>query len=281
MSSVAYPAQPAGPGWWATAWLMFLGWLTAAVVLGGLYLAGSFVGAVGRNSYTGPGLGVHAINDWPFASNGWWSLLADVAVFTVALGVTTIAIAWQLRGPFATVSEGRLFVVLFFTGGAPLVASEDGAPLYFVIAVCAVRAWVVKDELRFPRRLLLATALLLVLTIASYGLLHPVWVESVSATSSPPQSKRPTVLLMLHNAGRASLTIERVSTGGFSDARAGPPWTSRELPVRIAGGHTEPFTLTLQPGSCGSRLIGAVRYRVLGRTMDEPLRLTAPEVRSC
>jgi hypothetical protein len=94
------------------------GLFTAAVVLGGLYLAGSFVAAVGTNSDTGPGLGVHAINDWPFASNGRWSLVADVAVFVLALGVTTIAIAWRLRGRFATVSEGRLLVVLLVTGGA-------------------------------------------------------------------------------------------------------------------------------------------------------------------
>jgi hypothetical protein len=280
MSSVAYPAQPTGPGWLATAWLVFLGWFTAAVVLGGLYLAGSFVGAVGTNSYTGPGLGVRAINDWPFASNGRWSLVADIAVFVLALGVATIAVAWQLRGRFATVSEGRLLVVLMVTGGAPYVTSADGAPLYFLIAVCAVRGWVVKDELRFPRRPLLVTALLLVLTIASYGLFHPVWVESVSATSLPT-SKRPTVLLMLHNAGRASLTIERVSAAGFTDARGGFPWTSAELPVRIAGGHTEGFTLKLQPGTCGSRFSGSVRYRVLARTMHEPLSLTAPRFRSC
>lgn len=280
MSSIAFPAQPTGPGWWVTAWLVFLGWFTAAVALGGLFLAGSLVGAVGTNSYTGAGLGIHAINDWPFASNGRWSLAADIAVFVLALGVTTIAIAWQLRGRFATVSEGRLLLVLLLTGGAPYVTSGDGAPLYFLIAVCAVRGWVVKDELRFPRRPLLVTALLLVLTIASYGLFHPVWVESVSATSSPT-SKRPTVWLMLHNAGRASLTIERVSAVGFRDARGGFPWTSAELPVRIAGGHTEAFTLKLQPGTCGGGFRGTVRYRVLGRTMLEPLSLTAPRVRSC
>ena len=65
MSSVAYPTQPSEPGWWGTAWLMFLGWLTAALVLGGLYLAGAFAGVIGRNGYSGPGFGVHAINDWP------------------------------------------------------------------------------------------------------------------------------------------------------------------------------------------------------------------------
>jgi hypothetical protein len=277
MSSVAYPTQPTEPGWWGTAWLMFLGWLTAAFVLGGLYLAGSLVGAIGRNSYAGPGLGVHAINAWPFASNGRWSLLADGSVFALALGVTAIAIAWQLRGRFATVSEGRLLVVLFFTGGAPFVTSHDSAPLFFVIAVWAVRAWAVKDELRFPRRPLMAIGVLLVLTIASYGLFHPLWVESASAISSSPKPKRSAVLLMLHNASRATVELERVSAGGFSDARGGWPGQSTQLPLRIAGSHSEAFTLKLRPGTCGRGLIAELRYRVLGHTMREPLRLTVPD----
>ncbi len=278
MSSVAYSTQPTEPGWWGTAWLVFLGWLTAALVLGGLYLAGSLVGAIGRSSYAGPGLDVHAINDWPFASNGSWSLLADCSVFALALGVTAIAIAWQLRGSFATVSEGRLLVVLLFTGGAPFVTSDDGAPLFFVIAVFAVRAWVVKDELRFPRRPLLALGVLLVQTIASYGLFHPLWVESASAISSSPKPKRSAVLLMLHNSSRATVELERVSAGGFSAARGDWPWPSTRLPLRIAGGHTAAFTLKRRPGTCGGGLTAELRYRVLGRTMREPLGLTTADV---
>jgi hypothetical protein len=282
MSSVAYPAQPTGPGWWRTAWLMVLGWFAAAVVLGGLYLAGTLAGAIGRNSYAGAGLGVHAINDWPFASNGRWSLLADVSVFALALGVTTIAIAWQLRGPFATVSEGRLLVVLFFTGGAPFVTSEDSAPVLFVIAVWVVRAWVVKDELRFPRIPLLVVAAALVLTIASYGLFHPVWVESATATSSMSKSKRPTILLTLRNASRTGIRLEEISAGGFTPARAGWPWQlGTPLPVRIPGGHTEAFMLRMKSGTCGNGFIANARYRVFGRTLHQPFTLTVSGLRGC
>lgn len=281
MSSVAYPTRPTEPGWWQTAWLMFLGWLTAAVVLGGLYLAGTLVGAIGRNGY-GALPGGHAINDWPFADNGTWSLLADSSVFALALIVTAAAIAWQLRSRFATVSEDRLIIVLFFTGGAPYVTSDKSAPLLFLIAVWVVRAWVVKDDFRVPPRVLLATGAVLVSTIASYGLLHPVWVESASASSSMPKSKRPTVLLRLHNASRASLELQRVSAGGFTDARAGWPWeVGTRMPVRISGGHTGTFTLRMRPGTCGNGLIANVRYRVLGRTLREPLRLTVSGLSTC
>lgn len=282
MNSVAYPAQPTGPGWWTTAWLMFLGWLAAALALGGLYVAGTLLGVIGRNGYTGAGSGVHAINDWPFASNGTWSLLADSSVFALALVVTTIAIAWQLRGPFETVSEDRLMVVLLFTGGAPLVTTDTSAPLFFLVAVWAVRAWVVKDEFRFPRRPLLAIGALFVLTIASYGLFHPVWVESASPIVSHPTAKRPTVMLVLHNGSRASMTIERVSAGGYTDARAGwPGENAAQLPLRIAGGKTAALMLKMQPGNCGNGLYARVRYRLLGRTLQEPFNVTVPDLRSC
>jgi hypothetical protein len=281
MSSVAYPAQPAGPGWWYTAWLVFLGWLTAAVVLGGLFLAGTLVGAIGRNSYVGGMPGTHAINDWPFAQNGRWSLAADVSVFVLALGVTTIAIAWQLRGPFPSVSEGRLLVVLLFTGGAPFITSDDSAPLFFVIAVWAVRAWVVKDDLRIPRRPLLAVGAALALTIASYGLLHPIWVESASTVESIPKSKQTRVVLMLHNSSRRSVEVEQLSAGGFTDARTRPWEPGSRLPVQISGGHTGVFTLRTRPGTCGNGLDGRLRYRVLGRTLVEPLRLTLSGLPAC
>ena len=280
MSSVAYPAQPAGPGWWHTAWLVFLGWLTAAVVLGGLYLAGTVAGAIGRNSHA-VGPGTHAINDWPFAQNGRWSLLADVSVFVLALGVTTIAIAWQLRGPFPAVSEGRLFVVLLFTGGAPIVTSHDSAPVFFLIAVWAVRAWVVKDELRVPRRPLLAVGAALALVTTSYGLLHPIWVESASTVESIPKSKQMRVMLTLHNSSRGSVEVEQLSAAGFTDGRVGPWEPGSSLPVRISGGHTGAFTLRTTPGTCGGGLDGIVRYRVLGRTLVEPLRLTLAGLPAC
>jgi hypothetical protein len=140
VSSVAYGAQPAEPGWWLTAWLMLLGWLTAGLVLGVLYLAGSLVGAIGRNTGAFGATGGHAINDWPFRANGNWSLIADASVFALALLITTGAIAWSLRSAFSTVAEDRLFVVLFFTGGAPFAFSGESTPILFVIAVFVVRA---------------------------------------------------------------------------------------------------------------------------------------------
>ena len=281
MSSVAYPVQPTEPGWWGTAWLMILGWLTAAVVLGGLYLAGTFLGALGRNE--DGGLYSHAPTDRPFVENGTWSLLANLSVLLLALIVTTVAVAWQLRERFAMVSEGRLGLVLLLTGGVPYLTTGKSAPFFFLIAVWAVRAWVVRDELRFPRRLLGAIGVALVLAIASYGLPHPVWVESASAVTSFPPSKRPVVLLVLHNASRGTIEIERV-TGGlvFSDGRAGfPGERGSGAPVRIPAGRSGTFTLEMRGGACGTAILGAVRYRVFGLTLHEPLRVTPSGLPGC
>jgi hypothetical protein len=269
VSSVAYPAQPTEPGWWRTAWLIVVGWLTAGLVLAVLYLAGSFVGAIGRNIDGLGQSGIHGINDWPFPANGNWSLVADASVFALALLITTVAIAWNLRSRFATVAEDRLFVVLLFTVGAPFVTSHKTAPLLFVIAVWAVRAWVVKDELRMPRRPLLLVGAALALTIASYGLAHPVWIESASATS--PATKRPTVVLVLHNQGRVAVDVEQVIANGRHEARVGWPWAdTRRLPVRIGPGRSDEFTVKVSAGDCGG-VVGRIRYRVLGATRSEPL----------
>jgi hypothetical protein len=132
------------------------------------------------------------------------------------------------------------------------------------------------------RRLLAITGAALVLTAGSYGLFHPVWVESVSAVSAMPKAKRPTVLLMLHNASRASLVIERLSAGGFTDARAGwPGERSAPPPLRVGAGRTEAFIVKERLGTCGTGFIATVRYRVLGVTLHEPLRLAAPGPTAC
>jgi hypothetical protein len=257
---------------------MVVGWLTSALALAVLYVVGSLVGAIGRNT---DGIGrpeIHAINDWPFPSNGHWSLVADVSVFVLALVITTVAIAWSLRTRFATVAENRLLVVLIFTGGAPFVMSEESAPLFFLIAVWAVRAWVVKDELRFPRRPMAVVGTVLVLTIASYGLVHPVWLEASTATTVKQTA---TVMLVLHNQGRVPVEVDRITANGWHEARAGWPWAyTRRLPVRIAPGHSETFMVTVSRGDCGG-LRGTIRYRVFGRTSSEPLSSNPSSFPAC
>ncbi|HSB37731.1 MAG TPA: hypothetical protein VLD13_01485 [Gaiellaceae bacterium] len=278
MSSVAYPAQPAGPGWWRTAWLMFLGWLTAAIALGGLYVVGFAVGTIGTSTNVSE---AGVINDWPFPDNGWWSLVANLATYVLALGITTVAVAAQLRGRFSTVSEERLALVLLLTGGIPFLLPEHGGGIVFgfVIAVWAVRAWVVRDEFRFARRTLALLGGILLLTIASYGFLHPVWVADAQLTTAPKSTRN--VLLLLHNAGRVGVEVDHVSGAPFPSVRPGFPWKpERAAAVRFPPSSTRAFTLTMRGSGCGPFDV-RVRYRILGITLSEPLRVAPFGLAGC
>jgi hypothetical protein len=76
--------------------------------------------------------------------------------------------------------------------------------------------------------------------------------------------------------------IERVTAGGFTDARAGWPGEhGTPPPLRIGAGRTGAFILKTRVGTCGNGFIAVARYRVLGVTLKEPLRLTAPGLTAC
>jgi hypothetical protein len=138
---------------------------------------------------------------------------------------------------------------------------------------------VVRAELQASRSLLLGLGAALVLTIASYGLTHPVWVESASTTM--PAGKHPTAMLILHNQGRVPVEVELVAANGRHDARVGWPWSNgRHLPVSIGPGHSETFTLNAGAGSCGG-LEGTIRFRVFGTIRSEPLSVVPSGFPSC
>jgi hypothetical protein len=74
--SVAYPSQPQLPGWVDATVSLVVGWFVSAVAIFVLYIAANLVGAISQP------YGSHAgvVNEWPYADNGLWSLLANVAV---------------------------------------------------------------------------------------------------------------------------------------------------------------------------------------------------------
>jgi hypothetical protein len=258
------------------------GWLLAAACLVGLYGVGWPLGLIGANS--GPAQrGV--LNEWPFPDNGWWSLAANVATILLALLVVTVATAWRLRGSFDAVAEDRLALLLLFTGGVPLVVPwRPGLVVGFLVAVWLVRRWVVRASFRASRRALLGASVFLTLTVASYGLLHPVWVESAVVMPSPASTSGRVLVVSLHNVSRLPLTIERVSGWPlFSDAVAGWPWQSRPVEaLRVAPRATQTFTLKMPSDGCATIIPdAAIRYRVLGLTVHAPLRIAASGLPRC
>jgi hypothetical protein len=283
MSSVAYPARRPVPGWWQTAWDLVSGWLLAAACLVGLYGAGWLFGLMGANSSGHPPRG--ALNEWPFPDNGWWSLAANAATILLALVLVTVTTAWRLRGSFDAVAEDRLAVLLLFTGGVPLVVPwRPGLLAGFMVAVWLVRRWVVRASFRASRRVLLGASVFLMLTVASYGLLHPVWVESAVVMPSPASTNGRVLVVSLHNVSRLPLTIERVSGGAlFSGAVAGWPWQSRPVEgLRVGPGATQTFTLKMASGGCATVVPdAAIHYRVFGFTLAAPLWIALSGLPRC
>ena len=283
MSSVPYFEPERAPSWWRTAWEIFVGWILGAACLIPLYVAGWFLGVIGVNG--GPS-DKGFVNQWPFPDNGWRSLAANFSVLLLAALVGTVTVAWKLRESFETVSEARLAVVLVLTGVVPLVTpSESGAAVGFLIATWAVRKWVVRAGHRFSRRALGLSALALMLTVASYGALHPVWVESATVVPSPSGShEQSTLRLRLHNASWGTVVVESLSGGPlFPRAIARRP-AGPQLPpgVRIEPRASKSFALVGEANACATELpSGRIRYHLFGLTLSSPLRIKPYGSSSC
>jgi hypothetical protein len=260
VTSVAYPVEPQLPGWGHATLSLLVGWLLGGAATFGLYFAAAVAGAISTPYAADPG----DLNDWPYHGDGLWTLLTNVAVIMIVLLVTTVATSTWIRRKHARVSDGRLAVVLFFTGWLPLTtAGPKGGIAGFLVALVLVRHWVTRHEGRLP----IADAAVLVgilgAVVLSYGLLHPLWTADSAAVVSPSKSQGARVIV--HNAARVGVTIDRIEgIPGF-----GPPMPSH---FHLAPGADGVVTFALPRGGCGTGIFGIhARYRLLGLTLTESL----------
>lgn len=269
MGYVAYPSQPQLPGWVDATFSLVGGWFVSAVALFVLYIAADLVGAISQP------YGSHAgvVNEWPYADNGLWSLLANLAVILIALVLATVATSWRLRSKDARVSDGRLAVVLFFTGWIPLrTAGLAGGLFGFLIALVLVRYWVARHEDRLGLKYTAALVAVLGAVVLSYGLLHPVWTMSVDPTL--PGGKARSVVVGIHNAARVGVTIDRIE----APLPFGP---ARPRRLHLAPGATRDIMLSV-PQGCGTPLVGVhTRYHIFGLALSETLPALVPLARRC
>lgn len=245
------------------------GWFVSAVGIFVLYIAANLVGAISQP------YGSHAgvVNEWPYADNGLWSLLANVAVILIALVVTTVATSWRLRTKHARVSDGRLAVVLFFTGWIPLrAAGPVGGLVGFLVALVLVRHWVARHEDRLAPKYAAALVAVLGTVVLSYGLLHPVWTMSVEPTL--PGGKARSVVVGIHNAARVGVTIDRIE----APLPFGPAHPPR---LHLAPGGTKDIMLSI-PHGCGTPVVSVrAHYRVFGLALSETVPAQIPLGSSC
>jgi hypothetical protein len=257
---------------------LLVGWIVAGFATGMLYVFAESVGAISRtypslNDWTTPNDGV-AINEWPYPDNGLWSVLTNVAVVLLVLVLTTVATSWWMRRSYERFSEGRLSLVLLFTGWVPLKAGGPlGGFFGFLVAVLLIRYWVARhhDHLPNPTAIILVAALVGV--IAVYGALHPLWTVDV-VPSGTAHARAATIVI--HNAGRVPVRVDGFTvTPPFNIAQADgfmPVPGRRNAPHRPFRfpARSERFLVLSLPQGCGTPVLRIkVRYHVFGLPLSQ------------
>lgn len=153
------------------------------------------------------------MNEWPYFGNGFWGLLANLAVIFLALVLATTATSWWLRRKRTQVSDGRLAVLLLFTGWVPLTtAGPAGGVVGFLVALVLVRHWVARHEDRLAPKVAAVLVAVLGTVVVSYALLHPLWTTSVTMISA---GKQRSAAIQIHNAARVGVTVDRIEAAGL------------------------------------------------------------------
>jgi len=242
---------------------LLVGWVAGAAASLVLYAIAIEIGAIGTPYGTHPGV----LNEWPFRHGGLWGLSANIAVIAIALLLTTVATSRWLRRKHSVVSDGRLAVVLFFTGWIPLVTTGPVGGLFgFLVAVVLVRHWVARREDCIPLADVGVLVAALSLLVLSFGLLHPLWTSDVFRLA--PTGKSRAVQVVIHNAGLARVTIDRLEVQPA--LRLKPQPSTLHLGSRA----DRLFTLSLPDarGSCGTLVVAMhARYHVFGLSFTEDL----------
>jgi hypothetical protein len=309
MNAIAHErlARPDAPGFFATAWDVFVGFLLAAISVGVVAVAALAIGFVGRD---GTAHARRAANDWPFPHSGVWSVAANIVV---TAGVLLACAAWITARVGAraeqSVSIARVFAILGVTGYAPYVAYRGLLPLHFILGLLAttflVRRYAVGAlplDLSPRARLgLLAAGASLLCIPAAYGATHPLWYESqvVGATSTlnwsthrgvyhPRTDQTVKYSFVLTNSGFAKVTLLDVSGASTPlirvvGAGAGfvyPGDRVRAVRGTSLGRHREQVvTLFIRLLGCdhasGTAALDRVniRYRLAGMDFTQPLLL--------
>ena len=96
----------------------------------------------------------------------------------------------------------------------------------------------------------------------SYGLLHPLWTTSVSPTISVGKQRR--VGIYVHNAARASVTVDHIEAPGF------PYGGPRPARFHLAPGGDGTMVLSVSGHGCGTDHLGIrTHYHLFGLALTE------------
>jgi hypothetical protein len=295
MTSIAHePRELTGsprPSWRAVFVAAFLGWAFANIAVGGLAIAATELGLLGRPYGDG-------LRDWPYPEAGWTSLAANTIVWLWIFAATALLI----RGLLADRSERPVsavivFVIIVVTGFAPLLPHgllDPDWPFAFILTAAFLRFAPGASPDPLPKRTtakLSAFGTALLIIPAAHGLLHPLWQGSIYTLDPNPNATHLTV----ENTGFARVELESVSLEmptpfvklvgvrvpdppPFGDRR----WT--RLPLDLEGRSEAFLQLQLRQRSCGFggpvRGQARLRFEVFGIRRTEALPVEVP-IRRC
>lgn len=285
-----------GQAFWAVIGATILATIATVVVMLLVYLVG--VPSPFLDGTSGQG--------WPWRIEGPWSFAADVGPMLFAGGVfagfvegftrkhTGVATRWL---PIALTAAVLGWVFVHGTENAGIVRS--GGVLAFIAIVVVTRE--MSGRPRRPWRWTPVTAwsaLILVPALAiaslSYALLHPLSADSAEVQSI--ERGRANISTRLANDGRADVTVLSVTVPQIRTRALTSPAESYEydmgdpdagmIPIAgktIARGESRDLTLAIPARCPSSRTVDRVnvRLRVLGRTVEQVVRLAPPVPVGC
>jgi hypothetical protein len=238
-------------------------WLGLAAVVAGADL----LGLLERRGTQGIVAGVLS---HPFASNGPWSLLADIGVALLLLAVMSAGVAAGVA--YATgrrVSWSRVLLFVALTGWAPFLGNRPlGGSLAVVVVAWLVQRWGIDRVPAFLLRqhaLAVAAALgAAVLVAVSYAETHPLWTSTAFRAGDA-------VVVSVHNVGFARVTVVGLM----------PSTPPHHLPAPPLAISARSFGTLVLPYGCGTAYVATVTYRLLGRTLSAPLAVRIPNGTPC
>ena len=277
--ALALPRSPdakpwSAPPWWPVIWATFLGYLLALVFGFVAWVALLLSGVVHSGGTWGAYPEVPL--EWPYLSNGLWSVLANGVFIVAGLGLAAWTVQRLVDGKTRhEVSFTAVFATLVVTGYAPAVAYPGLLPFNGILALVATAAlvrWLALDRSPPSRGRWRVAGFGLAAVAASaavaYGVFHPLWFEAAVS----PVAGRETTLhgerVVVYRPAYTKLVPYEFSldNAGFADVVV----TGLELPdrlglIRLESVREGPAPLVLRPASLRAMSHPREEFAIAGR----------------
>lgn len=285
---VAPSSRPGRLGFWNVVWRVAAGMVVAAFCIDALQWVADRLGVAARSA---TGFPTRSLLEGPFAPNGTWSMIADLAAWGLAGCVVTLVLVAALTlGTGLRVGAVHVALVVLFAGPYLFPFGHAATPgratfawvagSFFIWRYAFVpEAW----SLRRQAVVIAASSAALLDVVAPYGVVHPVTLTTLSpstTTVSAGTVVRPR--FELRNAGLADMRVTGVRLTEPSPFATAPP--SEGFSLSGHGSAVVGLALRVRGCAAGDHWpIDRIRldYRVLGFDVSETVMLDRPFLYRC